>query len=178
MQNSGSCFIVYFIVHYYLSYIINCPLFVIQNGAAMRFKSHARECRLDMTPMIDITFLLIAFFTVLINFSDAEQNDRVHLPISELAKPPDNPPVSPVTLHVLESGNIIYGTQEYNLDGLEKQLDFHRRFLKAMKIPLKTVTVIIRADGSCPAGKVQDVIELCRKLQLENFKLRAKQSDQ
>jgi biopolymer transport protein ExbD len=145
---------------------------------AIKFKSKARECRLDMTSMIDITFLLIAFFTVLINFSDAEQNDRVHLPISELAKPPDAPPTAPITLHVLENGNVIYGTQEYTPDGLVKQIEFHLRFLKAMKTPLKTVTVIIRADGSCPAGKVQDVIELCQKLKLENFKLRAKQNDQ
>ena len=32
---------------------------------------------LDYTPMIDMTFQLIAFFMILINFSDAEVDDRV-----------------------------------------------------------------------------------------------------
>ena len=44
-----------------------------------------------MTPMIDMTFNLIAFFMLLINFSQSEQNDRVILPVSELAKPAEVP---------------------------------------------------------------------------------------
>ena len=42
-----------------------------------------------MTPMIDMTFQLIAFFMVLINFSEVEQDQRITLPASELAKPPE-----------------------------------------------------------------------------------------
>lgn len=144
----------------------------------MKFKSKAEKRDLDMTSMIDITFLLIAFFMVLINFSEADQNERIQLPISELAKPPDQPPSEPMTLQVLSDGNVIYGNKEYNLDGLKDQIDFQKRFWKMMNIPLKSVTVIIRADAACEAGKVQDVIELCQSMSLENFKLRAKQNDQ
>ena len=43
-----------------------------------------------MTPMIDMTFQLIAFFMVLVNFADADQNARIRLPSSELAKPADH----------------------------------------------------------------------------------------
>jgi len=53
----------------------------------------------DMTPMIDMTFQLIAFFMVLVNFADADQNERIRLPSSELAKPPDRPFESPITLN-------------------------------------------------------------------------------
>ena len=42
----------------------------------------------DLTPMIDMTFQLIAFFMVLVNFTQTEQNQRIQLPQSELAKPP------------------------------------------------------------------------------------------
>jgi len=143
----------------------------------MKFKTKSKAYQMDMTAMIDIVFLLIAFFTVLINFSDAEQNERITLPISELAKPPETPPSEPIILHVLGNGNVIYGTQEYTPEALDKQIAFHMRFLNAMKIPLKRVTVIVRADGDCPAGKVQDVIELCQRHRLENFKLRARQND-
>ena len=41
----------------------------------------------DLTPMIDMTFQLIAFFMVLVNFSETEADARVVLPESELAKP-------------------------------------------------------------------------------------------
>lgn len=34
----------------------------------------------DMTPMIDMTFQLIAFFMVLINFAEGDQDQRIKLP--------------------------------------------------------------------------------------------------
>ena len=43
----------------------------------------------DLTPMIDMTFQLIAFFMVLINFTEADTNERIKLPTSEIVKPPD-----------------------------------------------------------------------------------------
>ena len=41
--------------------------------------------------MIDMTFLLIAFFVMLINFNDNDQQE-VNLPKREVAKPPEKPP--------------------------------------------------------------------------------------
>lgn len=143
----------------------------------MKFQSKAEKKELDMTAMIDITFLLIAFFMILINFSEADQNERIKLPVSELAKPPEMPPVEPIVLQILESGLTIYNNVDYDLPGLTAQLDFHKRFLAMMDIPIKEATVIIRADAHSAAGRVQDVIELCQELGLENFKLRAKQSE-
>ena len=40
---------------------------------------------MDMTPMIDVTFQLIAFFMFVLNFSEVDQDQRVNLPSSELA---------------------------------------------------------------------------------------------
>ncbi|MDD4267587.1 MAG: biopolymer transporter ExbD, partial [Thermoguttaceae bacterium] len=65
-----------------------------------------------MTPMIDMVFQLIAFFMVVINFSEADQNQRIHLPSSELAKPPDAPLESPITINVISEEIAILGAQE------------------------------------------------------------------
>ena len=46
----------------------------------------------DMTPMIDIVFQLIAFFMVLVNFTQVDQDARVVLPSSVLSKPPEKQP--------------------------------------------------------------------------------------
>ena len=51
---------------------------------------------IDMTPMIDMTFQLITFFVFTLNFSTAVQDDRVQLPMSQLAKPYTNPQLSAV----------------------------------------------------------------------------------
>ena len=40
---------------------------------------------MDMTPMIDVTFQLIAFFMFVLNFSEVDQDQRINLPLSELA---------------------------------------------------------------------------------------------
>lgn len=128
-----------------------------------------------MTSMIDITFLLIAFFMVLINFTEADQNERIRLPISELAKPPDRPPTEPMVLQILPDGRIIYGNVEYDLEGLRGPIEFQIRFLRFTNVPIKSVTVIVRADAGCDYGKVRDVIEMCQGMELEHFQLRARQ---
>jgi biopolymer transport protein ExbD len=43
----------------------------------------------DMTPMIDIVFQLIAFFMVITNFEQIQADERVKLPSDSLAKPPE-----------------------------------------------------------------------------------------
>ena len=41
----------------------------------------------DMTPMIDIVFQLIAFFMVITNFEQTQADERVKLPEDQLARP-------------------------------------------------------------------------------------------
>ena len=55
---------------------------------------------IDMTPMIDVTFQLITFFIFTLNFSNAVQDDRVQLPLSQLAKPAESPADDPITLQL------------------------------------------------------------------------------
>jgi len=140
----------------------------------MGFRSKLKNVELDMTPMIDMVFLLIVFFTLVLNFAAADQNERIKLPVSELAQPPEKPSTEPITLHVLTDGNVIYNGIEYPLGNLQKPLEPHLRYLKYMKIPMKEVTVIIRGDARCESGHVLDVIELCQSLDLEKFVLRTK----
>jgi len=146
-----------------------------------RLKLKLKNVELDMTPMIDVVFLLIVFFMLVINFTAADQNERIKLPISELAQPPEETPTAPVTLHVLANGEVIYDGIDYSLRGLqavEGIFATHIRFLHLMNVPLKEVTVIIRADAQCESGQVLDVIELCQGLGLEKFILRTRQQEE
>ena len=144
----------------------------------MRIRSKLKSAEMDLTPTVDVVFLLIVFFTLVINFAVADQNERIRLPISELAQPPELPPTEPITLHILADGNIIYNGIEYSLQELQSPIDMHLRFLRFMTIPMERVTVIIRADAQCNTGHVLDVIELCQNSNLSRFVLRTKQKEE
>ena len=75
----------------------------------MKFKQRfeAKAAEMDMTSMIDMVFQLIIFFMVLINFSQDDQNDKIKLPTSELAKPADAPLKNSIYIH-LGSNSAIY----------------------------------------------------------------------
>ena len=53
-----------------------------------------------MTPMIDVTFQLVIFFMLTLNFSQDEQNELIRLPSSELAKPADAKAEIPLTIQI------------------------------------------------------------------------------
>lgn len=131
-----------------------------------------------MTPMIDMTFQLIAFFMVLINFSDVEQDQRVNLPASELAKPPDTAYEEPLTVQMTSDETILFGGDEIDIDQLRSRLKTEATLLRAYKDNrLEDSTVVIRADLRSRTGRVQEIIEACQEAGFDTFALRGRQSD-
>jgi biopolymer transport protein ExbD len=129
----------------------------------------------DMTPMIDMAFQLIAFFTVMINFSQTEQNTRIQLPESELAKPPDAPMEYPITIHLTKEGTAIIGGEELYLEGLRPYLVREADVLALQGRPQSEATIIVRAHKDAKTGDVQKLIEVCQKNNFEKFALRAQE---
>ncbi len=132
----------------------------------------------DLTPMIEMTLQMIAFFMLVINFSDVEQDQRVTLPASELARPPEAPYDHPLTIHLTKNDRFIYGGREVTqLAQLRSALLQETQIIKRYKTEnLADVTVIIRADEDAKTGLVQQVIQACQELEFERFALRGKQS--
>ncbi len=129
---------------------------------------------IDMTPMIDMTFQLITFFMFVMNFSEAEQDDRIQLPMSRLAKPVDGPVEKPITLQLTSKGSVIYAGELIGLRDVSGYLEREKSvMIDAGKEP-NTATVIVRADGAAKTGEVQDIIKICQEKGFEKFALRAK----
>ena len=129
---------------------------------------------IDMTPMIDMTFQLIAFFMFVSNFSEAEQDARVQLPLSQLAKPSDAPIEKPVTLQLTSDSSVIYGGELVGVGELGTYLEREKSaILDAGKEPADA-TVIVRADSGAKTGEVQDIIKICQEKGFEKFALRAR----
>jgi biopolymer transport protein ExbD len=142
----------------------------------MRVKS--REVDLaegDLTPMIDMTFQLIAFFMVLINFTQTEANDRVKLPSSQLVKPPEVALEFPIILHVASDGTVILGGDEYTAETLRLGLRKELAVINAEGKSVEDANVIIRAHRDAAAGDVQEVIRVAQEQKLVNFALRVKE---
>ncbi len=140
----------------------------------------------DLTPMIDVTFQLIAFFMVLINFTQAEQMEKVMLPDSVLAKPPDTKPDFPITLNLESNGAVTIAGQSVNAVSGEKPYVNLKPYLKREindakgRVPPVSpgeILVIIRSDKNAPTGRVQQLIAICQEpdVGLESFALRVKE---
>ena len=129
---------------------------------------------IDMTPMIDMTFQLIAFFMFVINFTKAEQDERIQLPSSQLAKPTEGTIETPITLQLTNSGLVVYAGELVKVSDLRGYLEREKTaMIDADKEPT-SATVIVRADGRAKTGEVQDIIKLCQEKGFERFALRAK----
>jgi biopolymer transport protein ExbD len=118
-----------------------------------------------------------------INISKVDQYELIRLPASELAKPPEAPPQSPITLQLTDEGTVIFGGErtpkgQDSLLWLRKMLLVERQIIE--HTPGREVadaTIIIRADRNAKTGDVQRLMELCQDpaIRFQKFKLRARQ---
>ena len=131
----------------------------------------------DLTPMIDVVFLLIAFFMVIINFTEAEQNERIKLPSSILARPPDVPHERPLTLQLDETGIVYFAGNAVRVDALAPLLQRERNVMEYLQRDPADATIIVRGHQHAKAGLVQEMIRICQEIGFENFVLRAKQEE-
>lgn len=130
---------------------------------------------LDYTPMIDMTFQLIAFFMILINFADTDQDQRVQLPLSALAKPPEAPLDTPITIQMVRTGQVVMGGQLYpDANAIRPLLNNEKYVLQSQDRSPGDATIIIRAHRASKTGQVQNVIKVCQEVGFEKFTLRAK----
>jgi biopolymer transport protein ExbD len=136
------------------------------------------SAEMDMTPMIDVCFQLIAFFMFVLNFSEIDSDQRINLPASELARPPDAPYSQPLTVQMTADDTILFAGDELGADELEAALMREAAIIKAYpNKKLSDTTVVIRADRDAKTGKVQEIIQMCQTAGFDMFALRGKSSD-
>ena len=109
---------------------------------------------LNLTPMIDVVFLLIIFFMVATKFSELERSIGVKVP--EVARPgamTAAPEKRVVNVHV--DGTLELDRQALTLDQLSDELASARQQYAGLG-------VIVRGDSGCPFQHVADVLAACR----------------
>ncbi|MCH2202460.1 MAG: biopolymer transporter ExbD [Fuerstiella sp.] len=150
---------------------------------------------INMTPMIDIVFQLIAFFMVITNFEQNQADERVRLPKDQLARPPEVKRDNSFTLNLgflrdSQTGQItdpdpylFFGPDRVNIRDCATRLRQEAQFYEALDVDLAEVTVEIRSDGDVSTGLVQELIQKCQEARasqqstegFQRFALRATQ---
>lgn len=130
----------------------------------------------DLTPMIDMTFQLIAFFMIIMNFSKVDRAEEIMLPASRLAKPPESVPDYQITLNLNPNGSVKASGQLIDrIDLMRSLLNREISAAKRESVAPANVAVIIRSHEDTPTGLVQELIAKCQENELENFVLRVKE---
>lgn len=121
----------------------------------MPLKTHLDEQPgLNLTPMIDVLFLLIIFFMAATKFSELERSIGVKVPV--VARPgamtaaPDKR-----VINVHNDGTIELDKSPVTLDELAEVLASARRQYHALG-------VVVRGDAGCAFQQVAEVLAVCR----------------
>lgn len=145
----------------------------------------SEDVALDMTPMIDMTFQLIAFFMFTLNFSNDLLDERVRLPLADSATPTTQAPQSPIYINMSRDGKVFLLGEEAADPVADASLIRRKLAVEAQlaKVNMKVAgvetgeglwtTVVIRADNDAPYGSVQRVIQIAQQTGFTKFWLRA-----
>ena len=121
------------------------------------------EPQLNLTPMIDIVFLLIIFFMVGTRFSEIEQQYDIELPTATTVEPMTSRPDS-IVLNVARSGDVMISGETVSLEELSTRLTAARKAYTEQ-------AVLIRGDGEGVYQSIIDVMDLCHKAEIHRFSL-------
>lgn len=110
---------------------------------------------LDLTPMIDMVFLLLIFFLVATSFQQAEREMKVALPFANAAGP-ISAALREIVINVDAQGRIVIAGRTMTPDALAEMI----RQAVASNPEQK---VSIRGDRATPYANVVGVLDVCKK---------------
>jgi len=122
----------------------------------MIIRSHTSEAgpSIELTPIIDMVFLLLIFFLVATTFREEEREMEIALPEAESGLP-ISVAMRELVVNVDSDGAIVVGRQRMDLDGLRTLVG------DALQTnPKQKVT--IRGDKDVPYGTVARVLGVCK----------------
>jgi len=122
----------------------------------MRFRSKNEEnFSFDLTPLVDVVFLLLIFFMVSTVFIDFKRQMDISLPSSKSSAPSEV--LEPVKVELTIDRQIFLNGEKINLKEFESALS---------KISASKKSAIIRADKNLPYGNVIKVMGMLQSAKI------------
>ncbi len=116
----------------------------------------------NMTPMIDVVFLLIIFFLVSSHLAKQEVHLDLPLPVADSGSEAMDEPSRRVTINVLRNGQLQFSGR------LVPAEELVGRLTQALKDHGKDVEVRIRSDRRAPYGDVDPILLSCARVGIWN----------
>jgi biopolymer transport protein ExbD len=121
----------------------------------LRFRREEEDSfAMDMTPLIDVVFLLIIFFMVSTVFVDFSRKMDINLPTSKSSLVDETPKT--LEIQMSKDKKITLSGKSITILGLEQAL-------AKLDMKSKKQTAVIRADKILPYGEVIQVMGLLQK---------------
>jgi biopolymer transport protein ExbD len=114
-----------------------------------------RSAEINLTPIIDMVFLLLIFFLIATKFADEERDIRVSPPYSHHAKPITAIPEE-IIVNITTDGRFLVVGQQRSLEDLDRLFG-----MAAAQNPNQAI--IVRGDGSSVLQFAVNVLDLCEK---------------
>lgn len=116
--------------------------------------THETAAAIDMTPIIDMVFLLLIFFLIATTFRQEEREMQVALPIAQSAGPLSSA-LRELILNVDQQGRIVVSGRTMTLDELRQLVGEAVRANAQQK-------VTVRGDRQVAYGVVVQVLDVCK----------------
>ena len=132
----------------------------------MQLTKHRRAAtsRMNMTPMIDVVFLLLIFFMTVTQVSEVNR-ERLELPQQKGVE--DQKPAE-LIINVMEDGRIIVSGSTISMPRLVAILNDLLR--DAGGDPMQ-VSVVLRADARGTSATVNEIVETLNKMQMRRVRI-------
>ncbi len=136
----------------------------------MKFKrQHTDMVEVNLTPMLDVVFLLLIFFMVSTTFTK-ESHLTIDLP--EATANSESVPINTIEILISSSGHYSINGQQL----VNQQLDVLKRALQKELGQQTKVPVVITADAKTPHEAVVKAMDAAGQLGLVNLSITTRQS--
>lgn len=122
----------------------------------MRARVHSARLpvKLNLTPMIDVTFQLILFFLLAGHLAQQESSVELDLPLAQTGHKAMENSTRRIVINVTQDGTLILSGETIDLERLGRILSADRR-------TSETLEVRIRTDRRTPYGKIAPLLVRC-----------------
>jgi len=135
----------------------------------MRLSKHKRRTLplMNMTPMIDVVFLLLVFFMTV---SQVSKLNRAHLELPKLKGAEDQRPTV-LTINITREGRIIVSGNAMSAARLGQMIVEELEKLAAVGDDPSKLTVVLRVDHRADCRTVNQIVTALAKLQVNRVRV-------
>ncbi len=123
----------------------------------------------DMTPLIDVTFLLLIFFMTITTFNKMERMAELELPVAFQAQIQQDVSKKRLVVNVEKGGDIVMYNQRMNLAKFKQKMDKYKAGLRRLEEKTGSAPIIIRGDKDAEYKNVKPVLKKIYDLRFEKM---------